>query len=80
MLQTASSLPSYRAFDTGLRHRTFPSDTASPLPDLLATTRTGLTPASDDELANTKISYPKLIASLLSRWTHSSPIQFGVYF
>ncbi|MCA1704400.1 MAG: hypothetical protein LC808_14525, partial [Actinobacteria bacterium] len=55
--------PYYRAFDTGLRRRTFPSDTASLLPGLLAATRTGLTPASDDELTNTKISYPKLIAS-----------------
>src|ERR687893_2538779 len=44
--------PFYRAFDTGLRRRTFPSDTASLLPGLLATTRTGLPPASDDELAN----------------------------
>jgi hypothetical protein len=63
MLRTASSLPSYRAFDTGLRRRRFPSDTASLLPGLLAATRTGLTPASDDKLTNTKISYPRLIAS-----------------
>ncbi len=38
--------------DTGLRHRPFPDDTASLLPGLLIVTRTGLTPASDDELAN----------------------------
>jgi hypothetical protein len=49
--------PFYRAFDTGLRRRTFPSDTASLLPGLLAATRTGLTPASDDELTNTRISH-----------------------
>ena len=38
--------------DAGLRHRPFPDDTASLLPGLLIATRTGLTPASDDELAN----------------------------
>jgi hypothetical protein len=36
--------------DAGLRPRPFPDDTASLLPGLLAATRTGLTPASDDEL------------------------------
>jgi hypothetical protein len=39
-----------RAFDTGLRPRRFPHKAASLLPGLLAVTRTGLTPASDDEL------------------------------
>src|SRR5690349_6941289 len=39
MLRTAQSLPQEWAFDTGLRPRPFP----------LAATRTGLTPASDDE-------------------------------
>ena len=38
--------------DAGLRHRPFPDDTASLLPGPLTATRTGLTPASDDELAN----------------------------
>jgi hypothetical protein len=38
--------------DAGLRHRPFPDDTASLLPGPLAATRTGLTPASDDELTN----------------------------
>ena len=42
--------PSYRACDAGLQRRTFPSDAASLLPGLLAATRTGLTPAGDDEL------------------------------
>jgi hypothetical protein len=45
-----------RAFDAGLRpRRPFPGGAASLLPGLLAATRTGLTPASDDELTNTKI-------------------------
>jgi hypothetical protein len=44
-----------RAFDAGLRPRPFPDETASLLPGLLAATRTGLSPASDDELTNNKI-------------------------
>lgn len=39
-----------RAFDTGLRPHGFPRTAASLLPGLLTATRTGLTPASDDEL------------------------------
>src|SRR5918911_19436 len=50
MLRTAQSLPQEWAFDTGLRPRPFPDEAASLLPGLLAATRTGLTPASDDEL------------------------------
>ena len=38
------------AFDAGLRPDPFPDQAASLLPGLLAVTRTGLTPASDDEL------------------------------
>ena len=38
------------AFDAGLRPDPFPDQTASLLPGLLAATRTGLTPAGDDEL------------------------------
>lgn len=45
--------PYYRAFDTGLRPDPFPDRAASLLPGLLAATRTGLPPASDDELTNT---------------------------
>jgi len=41
------------AFDAGLRPRPFPGETASLLPGLLAATRTGLSPAGDDELTNT---------------------------
>jgi len=54
MLRTAQSLPQKWAFDTGLRPRPFPDEAASLLPGLLAATRTGLTPAGDDELTNTK--------------------------
>jgi len=39
-----------RAFDATLRRRAFPPDTGSMLPGFLAITRTGLTPAGDDEL------------------------------
>jgi len=42
--------PSNEAFDTGLRPDPFPDRAASLLPGLLAATRTGLTPAGDDEL------------------------------
>ncbi len=38
------------AFDAGLRPGPFPDQTASLLPGSLATTRTGLSPAGDDEL------------------------------
>jgi hypothetical protein len=38
--------------DAGLRPRPFPDDTASLLPGPLTATRTGLSPASDDELTN----------------------------
>src|SRR4051794_16491267 len=50
MLRTVQSLPLERAFDTGLRPDPFPDRAASLLPGLLAATRTGLPPASDDEL------------------------------
>ena len=40
------------AFDAGLRPDPFPDPAASLLPGLLTATRTGLTPASDDELTN----------------------------
>jgi hypothetical protein len=48
-LRTAQSLP-IRALDAGLRPGQFPDPAASLLPGLLAATRTGLTPAGDDEL------------------------------
>jgi len=42
--------PPKGAFDAGLRPDPFPDRAASLLPGLLAATRTGLTPAGDDEL------------------------------
>ena len=45
-----SVAPPKRAFDAGLRPDPFPDRAASLLPGLLAATRTGLTPAGDDEL------------------------------
>src|SRR3954462_15496252 len=53
MLRTVQALPPCRAFDTGLRPDPFPDRAASLLPGLLAATRTGLPPASDDELTTT---------------------------
>jgi hypothetical protein len=53
-----SVAPPSRAFDAGLRPDPFPDQAASLLPGLLAATRTGLTPASDDELT-TKITYTR---------------------
>src|SRR4051794_40202362 len=50
MLPTTQLLPLTRAFDTGLRPRRLPHAPATLLPGLLTATRTGLTPASDDEL------------------------------
>ena len=44
-----SSCSPKRAFDTGLRPGPIPTRAASLLPGLLTATRTGLTPASDDE-------------------------------
>ena len=44
----------YRASDAGLRPGPFPGRAASLLPGLLAATRTGLPPAGDGELTNTK--------------------------
>ena len=49
--------PPYRAFDAGLRPGPFPDRAASLLPGLLAATRTGLPPAGDDELTNSKIHH-----------------------
>src|SRR5215207_50499 len=59
-----SVAPPTRAFDTGLRPDPFPNRAASLLPGLLAVTRTGLTPASNDELPT--ISHPLPHSDLLS--------------
>ena len=67
MLRTVQSLPQKWAFDTGLRPRPFPDEAASLLPGPLAATRTGLTPASDDELT-TQDQPPTRSTSCL--WAH----------
>jgi len=63
--------PPHRAFDAGLRPRPFPDETASLLPGLLAATRTGLPPASNDKLTNTKIHHGLTSrCHLLLCWAH----------
>ena len=54
MLRTVQSLPLTGLSARAPGPRPFPDHTASLLPGLLAATRTGLTPASDDELTNAK--------------------------
>jgi hypothetical protein len=44
------------AFDAGLRPGPFPDQAASLLPGLLAATRTGLTPAGDNELMSDQVN------------------------
>jgi hypothetical protein len=76
MLRTAQSLPQEWAFDTGLRPRPFPDEAASLLPGPLAATRTGLTPASDDELTTQDQPPTRSTSCLLGarkRLTSSSP-------
>ena len=71
MLRTASSLPLHRAFDAGLRPGPFPGRAASLLPGLLAATRTGLPPAGDHELTNTKKHHGTTSrCHLLFCWAH----------
>ena len=55
MLRTASSLPLAGLLTLGSDPARFQTETASLLPGLLAATRTGLSPAGDDELTNSKI-------------------------
>ena len=70
MLRTASSLPPKGASDAGLRPGPFPDRAASLLPGLLAATRTGLPPAGDDELTNSKIHHDGYV-------TASPPVLLG---
>src|SRR5215471_7035627 len=66
--------PPYRAFDAGLRPGPFPDQTASLLPGLLAATRTGLPPAGDDELTNSKIHHGATSqCHLRFCWAHERP-------
>jgi hypothetical protein len=70
MLRTASSLPIQGLLTLGLRPGPFPGETASPLPSVLAATRTRLPPVGD-EFTNTKIHH--VITSqchLLLYWAH----------
>src|SRR3954447_22267355 len=62
--------PPCRAFDTGLRPGPFPDRAASLLPGLLAATRTGLPPASDDEHEHEDHLVTR---SPLFCWAHESP-------
>jgi hypothetical protein len=63
--------PPYRAFDAGLRPGPFPDQAASLLPGSLAITRTGLSPASGDELTDTtKHHGPRSRCHLPSCWAH----------
>ena len=57
MLRTASSLPLAGLLTLGSGPARFPGRAASLLPGLLAATRTGLPPAGDDELTNSKIHH-----------------------
>jgi len=64
-----SSCSPKRAFDTGLRPDPFPDRAASLLPGLLTATRTGLTPASDDE--HEQQDHPATSRGhLLFHWAH----------
>ena len=67
MLRTAWLL--LPAFDAGLRPDPFPDRAASLLPGSLATTRTRLAPAGDDE--HTKSVYVTTCVLLLGFRTHS---------
>src|SRR3954452_14254858 len=77
MLRTVQSLPPCRAFDTGLRPDPFPDRAASLLPGLLAATRTGLPPASDDELTTTDQPPTRSTSCLLGprEWLSAQPVE-----
>jgi hypothetical protein len=62
-----SVAPPCRALDAGLRPGPFPDRPASLLPGLLAATRTGLTPAGDDELMSDQVKSN----DHLRLWAHS---------
>jgi len=68
--------PPCGAFDAGLRPDPFPDRAASLLPGSLATTRTGLTPAGNDELMLDQVNS----TDHLQLWTHnreSPPVAVG---
>ena len=63
-----SVAPPDEAFDVGLRPDPFPDRAANLLPGSLATTRTGLTPAGDDELV---VESDHVIVIPPDLWAHS---------
>jgi hypothetical protein len=76
--------PPEGASDAGFRPGPFPGQAASLLPGLLAATRTGLTPASDDELTNTKntmnyvtVSPPVLLGARKARASDQGSLGTG---
>ena len=70
MLRTASSLPLTGLLTLGSDPARFQTDAASLLPGLLAATRTGLPPAGDDELTNSKIHHATSQRHLPLCWAH----------
>src|SRR6476469_6454941 len=73
-----SVAPPNGAFDAGLRPDPFPDQTASLLPGLLAATRTGLTPAGDDELqTRTRPLDDHLLITGRTGWSTSQAIGSG---
>ena len=65
-----SVAPPNRALDAALRRRAFPPDAGSLLPGPLAATRTGLTPAGDDEL-QTESDHVFIGVTPPDLWTYS---------
>ncbi|MBB4942892.1 hypothetical protein FHR32_007292 [Streptosporangium album] len=63
--------------DAGLRLRPFPDGAASLLPGSLTITRTGLAPASDDELTRSIVNHP-FRSTTYPYWTHVRKILFLV--
>jgi hypothetical protein len=80
-LRTGKSLPPKGSY-AGLRPDPFPDQAASLLPGLLAATRTGLTPAGDDELALDEVTYkhhPQLWAHERTRYAGCRMVKMTVY-
>jgi hypothetical protein len=65
-----SVAPPRRALDAALRRRAFPPDAGSLLPGPLAVTRTGLSPAGDDEL-QTESDHVTIGVTPFGRWAYS---------
>jgi hypothetical protein len=68
-LRTASSLPLTGLLTLGFDPTRFQAKPSALLPGILAATRTGLTPAGDDELTNT--------TNTMNYVTASSPVLLG---